>query len=119
MISLIAKLMPYKWAITAGAVVLILSGIYVKGRADGKHAERARWEARMVAVQHKIDALEVESDSLAYYRQKAAAAEIAAAQSHTAALAGKIEAQKPALNVGGPMPKPAIDLYNEAVRGTK
>ena len=119
MISLIAKLMPYKWAITACSVVLILSGIYVKGRSDGKHAERVRWEARMVSVQHKIDALEAEGDSLAYYRQKAAASEIAAEQSHTAALSGKIEAQKPVLNVSGPMPKPAIDLYNEAVRGTK
>jgi outer membrane murein-binding lipoprotein Lpp len=118
MISIIAKLMPYKWLIVGASALALLSGLYLKGRADGKYAERALWKARMEEASAKVHALEAQSDSLTFYRKKAAAAEIAAQQQHTVAVLQQIEQHRPELDAVQ-LPASAIRIYNQAVRGAK
>ncbi|NTU49516.1 MAG: hypothetical protein HGA87_01235 [Desulfobulbaceae bacterium] len=115
-LSILKPLMRYKTgAAVFVAAVVLLSGIYIKGRID----ERGKWKAKVEQAETKLHEYEVQSAAVSQYWQQWAESEVAKAQKHTANTAQHIESAKPKLDVNGALPVDAVQLFNESVRRPK
>lgn len=118
MIETIIVLIKANWRkiLPVGAGAILLLGAWVSGNSHGHAKEAEKWQKRIAVAEAKVKDAEAQSQAQSQYWQQWAASEVAKAQKHTATTAQHIQQARPQLDVNGPLPDIAVQLFNESAR---